>query len=81
MLGLVHRLPILVNVLALASCMQSLNAPPIPVIACELKLTRNGEVPVILWPRDGMPVAHPGPIYRNAPPPDGGCYGKPEKTV
>lgn len=50
------------------------------VIACELKLTRNGE-PVILWPRDGMPVAHPGPIYGNVPPPDGSCYGEPEKTI
>jgi hypothetical protein len=51
------------------------------VIACELKLTRNGEVPVILWPRDGMPIAHPGPIYRNPPPPNGSCYGKPEKAI
>jgi hypothetical protein len=51
------------------------------VIACELKLTRSGEVPVVLWPHDGMPVAHPGPIYRNAPRPDGSCYGKPEKTT
>jgi hypothetical protein len=49
------------------------------VVACELKLTPNGKVPVILWPRDGLPVAHAGPIYRNAPPPDGSCDGEPEK--
>lgn len=49
------------------------------VIKCELKLTPNGEVPVILWPRDGMPVAHAGPIYLNQPPPNGSCDGQPEK--
>jgi hypothetical protein len=48
------------------------------VIECERKLTPGGEVPVILWPQDGMPVAHSGPIYRNAPPPNGSCDGKPE---
>lgn len=52
---------------------------PHAVIACELKLTPNGKVSVVLWPRDGLPVAHPGPIYRNAPPPDGSCDGTPEK--
>jgi hypothetical protein len=25
-----------------------------------------------------MPVAYPGPIYGNQPPPDGTCDGKPE---
>jgi hypothetical protein len=55
------------------------NSKKHPVIECERQLTPNHEVPVILWPRDGMPVAHPGPIYRNQPPPDGSCYGKPEK--
>ncbi len=49
------------------------------VIACERKLTPGGAVPVVLWPRDGMPVAHAGPIYRDAPPPDGSCDGKPER--
>ena len=48
------------------------------VIACELRLTPSGELPVILWPRDGMPVAHPGPLYRNQPPPNGSCDGKRE---
>ncbi|HVN68661.1 MAG TPA: hypothetical protein VMU38_03280 [Candidatus Binatia bacterium] len=48
------------------------------VVACERKLTPSKEVSVILWPQDGMPVAHAGPIYRNQPPPDGSCDGKPE---
>ncbi|HET6274562.1 MAG TPA: hypothetical protein VFE16_01325 [Candidatus Cybelea sp.] len=49
------------------------------VIACERKLTPGGEVAVTLWPRDGMPVAHSGPIYRDQPPPNGSCDGKPER--
>jgi hypothetical protein len=49
------------------------------VIACERALTPGGKVSVILWPHDGMPVAHRGPIYRNDPPPDGSCDGSPEK--
>jgi hypothetical protein len=49
------------------------------VFACERKLTPNQKVSVILWPDDGMPVEHAGPIYRNAPPPDGSCDGKAEK--
>lgn len=49
------------------------------VIRCEDKLTPNGTVPVILYPDASMPVAHPGPLYRNDPPPDGSCYGNPEK--
>lgn len=43
------------------------------VIACERHLTPNRKVNVILWPNDGMPVAHQGPIYRNDPPPNGTC--------
>jgi hypothetical protein len=49
------------------------------VIACERALTQSGQVPVILWPNDGEPVEHRGPIYRNDPPPDGSCDGTPEK--
>jgi len=49
------------------------------VISCEDKLTPNGQVSVILWPSDGLPVAHAGPIYRNQPAPDGSCDGTPEK--
>ena len=48
------------------------------VVWCERHLTPNGQVDVILYPKDGLPVAHPGPIYRNKPAPDGSCYGKPE---
>ncbi|HEY1867952.1 MAG TPA: hypothetical protein VGG70_06610 [Candidatus Cybelea sp.] len=46
------------------------------VIKCERKLTPGKRVSVILWPDDGLPVAHPGPIYRNNPPPNGTCDGK-----
>jgi hypothetical protein len=46
------------------------------VIKCERKLTPGKKVSVILWPRDNLPVAHSGPIYRNRPPPDGTCDGK-----
>ncbi len=48
------------------------------VVWCERHLTPNGQVDVILYPKDGLPVAHPGPIYGNKPAPDGSCYGKPE---
>jgi hypothetical protein len=48
------------------------------VIRCEDKLTPNVAVPVILYPDAHLPVKLPGPIYRNAPPPNGTCYGKPE---
>jgi hypothetical protein len=48
------------------------------LFACEDKLTPNGKVSVILWPDSGEPVAYPGPIYRNAPPPNGTCDGKRE---
>ena len=47
------------------------------VIECERQLTPNQQVSVVLYPRDGLPVAHPGPIYRDSPPPNGSCYGKP----
>jgi hypothetical protein len=47
------------------------------VVRCERLLTPSKKVDVILYPREGMPVAHhPGPIYRNSPPPNGSCYGK-----
>ncbi|MBV9718763.1 MAG: hypothetical protein JOZ77_05560 [Candidatus Eremiobacteraeota bacterium] len=49
---------------------------PDAVIDCELKLTPGKKVPVILWPRNGLPVAHRGPIYGNSPPPNGSCDGK-----
>lgn len=49
---------------------------PHEVVRCERLLTPPQKVDVILYPRDGMPVAHPGPIYRNSPPPNGSCYGK-----
>jgi len=49
---------------------------PHQVVRCERLLTPNSKVAVILYPRDGMPVARPGPIYRNNPPPNGSCYGK-----
>ena len=46
------------------------------VVACERKLTPHPPVTVILYPNAGEPVAHAGPIYRNAPPPNGRCDGK-----
>jgi len=49
------------------------------VIACERKLTPGAGVRVVLWPKDGMPVAHAGPLYRNQPSPDGSCDGRPER--
>ena len=48
------------------------------VVKCERMLTPGQKVQVILYPRSGMPVANPGPIYRNQPPPNGTCYGKRE---
>jgi hypothetical protein len=48
------------------------------VVNCELMLTPNHQVAVILWPRSGLPVAHPGPLYQDRPPPNGSCYGKRE---
>ena len=52
---------------------------PRSVLKCERMLTPAHQVSVILYPHDGMPVAHPGPIYRNQPPPDGSCDGNPER--
>jgi hypothetical protein len=46
------------------------------VVRCEQMLTPGAKVDVILYPRDGMPVAHAGPLYRNSPPPAGSCYDK-----
>ena len=46
------------------------------VFECERKLTPSNQVRVILWPHDGMPVAHAGPLYRNQPPPGGTCDGR-----
>ena len=48
------------------------------VIKCEQTLTPNDQVKVILYPRDGLPVAFPGPLYQNQPPPNGTCHGKRE---
>lgn len=48
------------------------------VIKCERELTPSGKADVILYPKSGEPVAYPGPIYKNAPPPNGTCDGKQE---
>lgn len=47
------------------------------VINCENSLTKGHTVPIILWPKANLPVARPGPIYRDSPPPYGTCFGKP----
>ena len=47
------------------------------VIECERQLTPHPPVDVILYPEAGEPVAHAGPIYTNAPPPNGSCDGTP----
>lgn len=52
---------------------------PHAVVRCELELTPSRQVDVILWPKSGLPIAHPGPIYRNQPPPSGSCDGKRER--
>ena len=46
------------------------------VVRCERSLTPGKEVDVVLYPGDGLEVAHPGPIYRDKPPPNGTCDGK-----
>jgi hypothetical protein len=51
------------------------------VFKCERQLTPNGKVNVILYPAEGLPVENTGPIYRNSPPPDGTCDGKPEGSL
>lgn len=43
------------------------------LVACELELTPNGKVEVVLNPGPGLPVANPGSVYRNRPRPDGTC--------
>ncbi|HEX3370209.1 MAG TPA: hypothetical protein VHS56_11585 [Candidatus Cybelea sp.] len=48
------------------------------VIKCERELTPSQRVSVILYPDEGMPVAHAGPIYRDDPAPNGTCDGTPE---
>jgi hypothetical protein len=49
------------------------------VVNCEDALTYDHKVPVILYPNDDEPVAYSGPVYNNAPPPNGTCNGKPAK--
>lgn len=49
---------------------------PREVVKCERRLTPHPPVSVILYPKEGEPVAHAGPIYRNAPPPNGSCDGR-----
>ncbi len=43
------------------------------VIACERAFTPERQGRRHPLAGDGMPVGHPGPIYRNQPPPDGTC--------
>jgi hypothetical protein len=47
------------------------------LVLCEQTLTPGAKVPVIIDPKPGLAVANPGPIYRNAPPPNGTCDGRP----
>lgn len=51
------------------------------VIWCENHLTPNGKVQVVLDPNGSEPVKNAGPIYRDAPPPLGTCYGVPENGM
>jgi hypothetical protein len=48
------------------------------VVRCERKLTPGTKTDVIVNPPANLPVAHPGPIYRNLPKPNGSCDGAPE---
>lgn len=50
------------------------------VVNCEDTMTPNGKVTVIVNPDASEPVADAGPIYKNAPPPNGTCYDKPGAT-
>lgn len=50
------------------------------VIKCERQLTPHPPVQVILYPDDSEPVASPGPIYTDSPPPNGSCDGNPEPS-
>jgi hypothetical protein len=47
------------------------------VINCEDSLTKSHDVPIVLWPKANLPVKLAGPIYRDNPPPNGTCFGKP----
>jgi hypothetical protein len=51
------------------------------VVKCERMLTPHQQVSVVLYPRNGMPVKFPGPLYRNNPAPNGTCYGKRMTTL
>jgi hypothetical protein len=51
------------------------------VVNCEDTLTPNAKVSVIVDPDENLPVALPGPIYRNKPAPAGTCYGKAGSTA
>jgi hypothetical protein len=53
---------------------------PHDVFWCENHLTPNGKVQVVLNPQDGLSVENAGPIYQDAPPPRGTCFGTPEKN-
>jgi hypothetical protein len=50
------------------------------VVNCEDMMTPNGKVTVIVDPDASEPVANAGPIYKNAPPPNGTCYDTPGAT-
>ncbi len=54
---------------------------PHAVFWCENHLTPNAKVQVVLNPQDGLPVENAGPIYQDAPPPQGTCFGVPEKNA
>jgi hypothetical protein len=45
------------------------------LVACEQKLTPNGKAQVVIDPGPNLPVANPGPLYRNRPHPNGTCDG------
>jgi hypothetical protein len=47
------------------------------VVNCENALTPGKMQTVILYPPADLAVSHPGPLYHNAPPPAGTCFGKP----
>ncbi|HTU81318.1 MAG TPA: hypothetical protein VMF61_04260 [Candidatus Acidoferrales bacterium] len=51
------------------------------VVACERSLTPNAKVQVVVNPAANLPVNLPGPLYRDAPPPYGTCYGKPGRPI
>ena len=55
------------------------NSIPHAVFWCENHLTPGSKVQVVLYPQDNLPVENAGPIYQDAPPPKGTCFGTPEK--